>query len=269
MHLTISAHALVVPNQLHTEANAIEACRYILKEKLPVLYNWVPEYHKNGDVKQQCHNTNPVESWNEAMINKCDMNHNSSAFTLIKKLVNYFMKQVMYVELAIHGLEKYTLATHIPVLLCDRLLKSLTSTPQVRVENFCHWSKAVSFVLFAYSKKLDTLCSILKVEADTYEVAARQILIDVNNVYLVEHDDKLPVVMVYDAVTESTKPSWWTVRTNDYDWTSIQCSCSMYTSQKLWFHVVLACQKVNIDTYLIRYEKWSKPSSTQIIQIKQ
>ena len=138
MHLTISTHTLVVPNQLHTEANAIEACRYILKEKLPVLYNQVPEYHKNSDVKQQCHHTNPVKSWNTAMINECDMNHNSSALTLIKKLVNYFTKQVMYVELVIHSLGKYTLATHIPVLLCDRLLKSLTSAPQVCVENFYH-----------------------------------------------------------------------------------------------------------------------------------
>src|SRR3989338_10271137 len=109
MHLTISAHALVVPNQLHTEANAIKACRYILKEKLPVLYNQVPEYHKNGDVKQQRHNTNPVKSWNAAMINECDTNCNSSALTLIEKLVNYFTKQVMYVELAIHGLGKYKL----------------------------------------------------------------------------------------------------------------------------------------------------------------
>ena len=72
------------------------------------------------------------------MINECDTNCNSSALTLIKKLVNYFIKQVKYVKLAIYSLRKYTLTTHIPVLLCDRLLKSLTSAPQVCVENFYH-----------------------------------------------------------------------------------------------------------------------------------
>ena len=57
-------------------------------------------------------------------------------------------------------------------LLYNYLLKLLTSTSCIHVKNFYYQFKAVLFILFAYSKKLDTLCLILKVKADTYEVTA-------------------------------------------------------------------------------------------------
>ena len=112
------------------------------------------------------------------------------------------------------------------------------------------------------------MCSITSVEAETYEVAARQIMIEPRNIMLVENSDMLPVVIVYDAVT-CKKPAWWTVRTDDHDWSSLRCSCTVFRCRKLCVHAVLACHKSQRDTYLKSYGRCIKPSAMQMIQAEQ
>ena len=196
------------------------------------------------------------------MIEDCKTNHNSSAITLMEMLVKFFTKQSMNIELAIHGQGKFDLVSHIPLLLRDRMETALSDVVQVCVVNFLHCSKASSIAAFAFAGKLDVLCTISSVKAEMYKVVAQQIMIDSHK------EETLPVVMVYDSVT-SSKASWWTIQTNDNAWTTTRCSCSVFSSRKLCVHVVLACQKVGIDTYLKSYSKLFKPSAMQIIQTEQ
>src|SRR3989338_2841914 len=117
------------------------------------MYARVPKYNKNGDIQQKRHNTNPVESWNAAMIEDCKTNRNSSALTLMEMLVKFFTKQSMNIELAIHGQGKFDLVSHIPPLLWDRMETALSDVVWVRVVNFLHHSKASSIAAFAFAGK--------------------------------------------------------------------------------------------------------------------
>jgi hypothetical protein len=56
-----------------------------------------------------------------------------------------------------------------------------------------------------------------------------------------ERDDGLNAVCVYDTVTDKNKPAWWTVWTNNTEWTTARCSCSVYRARKLCVHVILVC----------------------------
>ncbi len=67
-YLLLSANCLATPGIAYSETNAVEACRYILREKLPVLYFNVTKFHENGELGHNRRNTNAVESWNSAMI---------------------------------------------------------------------------------------------------------------------------------------------------------------------------------------------------------
>ena len=203
------------------------------------------------------------------MIKKCDTNQNSSILTLIEKIIKFFTKQAMQAELGLQGKGKYTLVGTIYEPVRKQLAANLSDYICIQVENFLHRVRASTIVPFVYSKKLDLMCTISSVKAEAYEVAARQIMIDSNNIQLIEHTDGLSCVMVYDTVSAKKKPTWWTVRTDDVEWTKARYSCAVYQARKLCVHVVIACQKVDIVTYLLNYSKSSKPSATQIIQAQQ
>jgi hypothetical protein len=113
------------------------------------------------------------------------------------------------------------------------------------------------------------MCLITSVEAEAYEVAAKQIMIKLGDVQILKRDDGLNAVCVYDTVTDKNKHAWWTVQTNNTKWTTARCSCFVYCARKLCVHVILTCQKVGASTYLYNYSKSFKPNATQIIQVQQ
>jgi hypothetical protein len=45
----------------------------------------------------------------------------------------------------------------------------------------------------------------MSVEAEAYKVAARQIMIKLNDVQILKRDDRLNVVCIYDTVTDKNK----------------------------------------------------------------
>ncbi len=76
------------------------------------------------------------------------------------------------------------------------------------VKNFLHCTNAASFAPFAYASKLDTMWLITSVEAEAYEVATRQIMIKPDDVQILEREDKLNAICIYDMVTDKNKPAW-------------------------------------------------------------
>ena len=193
------------------------------------MYACVPEYSSNSaEVLQKQYTTNAVESWNDMMIKECDTNRNSSILTLIKKIIKFFTKQTMQAELGLQGKGKYTLVGTIYEPVRKQLAANLSDHICIQVENFLHRVRASTIVPFVYSKKLDLMCTISSVKAEAYEVAARQIMIDSNNIQLIEHTDRLSCVIVYDMVSAKKKPTWWTIYTDDVEWTKARCSCAVY-----------------------------------------
>jgi hypothetical protein len=232
------------------------------------LYARVPEYSGNFENDlQKRYTTNLVESWNAAMITQCEINQNSSVFTLTEKIVKFYTKQAMHTELGLQGKGKYCLVNSASESVQKQLAACAFEFIRLCVENFLHCTSATSFASFAYALKLDIMCLITSVEAEVYEVAARQIMIKPGDVQILERDDGVNAVCVYDTMTDKNKPTWWTVRTNDIKWTTVRCSCFVYRTRKLCIHVILACQKVGASTYLCNYSKSFKPNATQIIRV--
>jgi hypothetical protein len=52
------------------------------------------------------------------------------------------------------------------------------------------------------------MCSITSVKAEVYEVAARQIMIKPDDIQILEREDKLNAVCIYNTVTDKNKPVW-------------------------------------------------------------
>jgi hypothetical protein len=52
------------------------------------------------------------------------------------------------------------------------------------------------------------MCSIISVEAKAYKVVTRQIMIKPDNVQILEREDELNAVCVYNTVTNKNKPAW-------------------------------------------------------------
>jgi hypothetical protein len=76
---------------------------------------------------------------------------------------------------------------------------------QLCVKNFLHCISIASFTSFAYASKLNTMCLITSIEAKAYEVAVRQIMVKLDDIQILERDDKLNAVCVYDTVTDKNK----------------------------------------------------------------
>jgi hypothetical protein len=51
------------------------------------------------------------------------------------------------------------------------------------------------------------MCLITSVEAEAYEVAARQIMIKPDNVQILKREDGLNAICVYNTVTDKNKPA--------------------------------------------------------------
>jgi hypothetical protein len=114
----------------------------------------------------------------------------------------------MHTELGLHGKGKYYLVNNVSESVRKQLAACASKFIQLHVENFLHHISATSFTSFAYALKLDIMCLITSVEAEAYEVAVRQIMIKPGNVQILERDDKLNAVCVYDIVTDKNKPAW-------------------------------------------------------------
>ncbi len=175
------------------------------------------------------------------MITQCGTNWNSSVLTLTEKIVKFYTKQAMHTELGLQGKRKYCLVNSASESVRKQLAACASEFIRLRVENFLHHTSAASLTSFAYASKLDIMCLITSVEAEAYEVAARQIMIKPGDVQILERDDGLNAVCVYDTVTDKNKPAWWTVWTNNTEWTTARCSCSVYRARKLCVHVILVC----------------------------
>ena len=107
------------------------------------------------------------------MIKDCKTNCNFSTFILIEMLVKFFTKQSINIELVIHGQGKFDLTSYISLLLQDCMETALSDIVKVHVANFLHRLKASLIAIFAFAEKLDVLCTISSVEAETYEVAVQ------------------------------------------------------------------------------------------------
>jgi hypothetical protein len=52
------------------------------------------------------------------------------------------------------------------------------------------------------------MCLITSVEAEAYEVAARQIMIKPDDIQILKREDRLNTVCVYNTMTDKNKPAW-------------------------------------------------------------
>jgi hypothetical protein len=114
----------------------------------------------------------------------------------------------MHTEFGLQGKGKYCLVNSTSELVRKQLAACTSEFIRLCVENFLHRTSAASFASFAYASKLDIMCLITSVEAKAYEVAARQIMIKPGDVQILERDDRLNAVCVYDTVTDKNKPAW-------------------------------------------------------------